>query len=82
MTPMVPPTAIIFDLGDVLFLWSPETKTNISAKVLHQILSSSTWYEYECGKLTAEQCYQRVGQEFDLPAVQFRPRTVFDGHLG
>ncbi|KAG6911133.1 hypothetical protein DXG01_003873 [Tephrocybe rancida] len=59
-------TTIIFDLGDVLFKWSPETKTSISSRTLRDILSSPTWFDYECGRLSESDCYTKVGEEFIL----------------
>ena len=57
-------TSIIFDLGDVLFNWSAETKTNISPKLMHRILNSPTWFDYERARISQEECYARVGAEF------------------
>lgn len=57
---------LILDLGDVLFSWSATTKTNISSKTLKCILSSPPWLEYECGRITQEVCYDRVGERFSL----------------
>lgn len=65
-------TSIIFDIGDVLFRWSPETKTSISSKTLHKILSSPTWFDYERGKLSEGDCYARVGEEFSLEPEEIR----------
>jgi FMN phosphatase YigB (HAD superfamily) len=59
-------TTIIFDIGDVLFRWSSETNTSISSKTLHRILSSPTWFDYERGKLSQDDCYARIGEEFAL----------------
>ncbi|KAG6861091.1 hypothetical protein C0995_004028 [Termitomyces sp. Mi166 len=59
-------TAIIFDLGDVLFKWSPNTKTSIPARTLREILSSPTWFDYERGRLSEADCYAKVGEEFML----------------
>lgn len=59
-------TAIIFDIGDVLFRWSSETKTSISSATLHKILSTHTWFDYERGRLSEDDCYTRLGQEFSL----------------
>lgn len=61
-----PLTAIVLDLGDVMFSWSPETKTKISGKTLHQILSDLTWLDYECGRISADECHTRIGQAFSL----------------
>ena len=57
---------IIMDLGDVLFTWSATTKTSISGGTLRRILSSMTWYEYECGLISEEVCYGRVAEQFSL----------------
>lgn len=55
---------LICDFGDVLFSWSANTKSTISPKVLRKILSSPTWFEYECGRLSEKACYERIGHEF------------------
>ncbi|KAF6762993.1 Haloacid dehalogenase-like hydrolase-domain-containing protein, partial [Ephemerocybe angulata] len=69
-------SAIVFDLGDVLFKWSPETKTSISSKTLRRILSCPTWFDYERGRLSEQDCYERVGQDFDIPPSEIR--AAFD----
>ena len=61
---------IIFDLGDVLFTWSPNTATTISAKTLREILSTSTWFEYECGHLGQNACYEQIAREFSIEASE------------
>ncbi|KAK0461065.1 Haloacid dehalogenase-like hydrolase-domain-containing protein [Desarmillaria tabescens] len=63
---------IIFDIGDVLFSWSSKTETSISSKTLRNILSSSTWMDYERGKVTEQDCYDRVGVEFSLDPAEIR----------
>lgn len=65
-------STIIFDLGDVLFKWSAQTKTVISPKTLKEILSSLTWFDYERGRLSEEECYSRVGQEFAIEPSEIR----------
>ncbi|EAU91227.1 hypothetical protein CC1G_06862 [Coprinopsis cinerea okayama7 len=59
---------IVFDLGDVLFTWSSDTKTCVSPRTLKAILSTPTWFDYERGLLSQEECYRRVSEEFDIPA--------------
>src|SRR5436190_1544821 len=59
-------TALIFDLGDVLFKWSPKTKTAIPPSSLKRILSSRTWAEYECGRISERDCYERIGNQFSF----------------
>ncbi|OCH90079.1 HAD-like protein [Obba rivulosa] len=59
-------TTLILDLGDVLFTWSPKTKTSISPRVLKDVLNSPVWFEYECGRISQEDCYASVGKAFTL----------------
>ncbi|KAI1173383.1 HAD-like protein [Nemania sp. FL0916] len=63
-----PPRGVIFDLGDVLFTWSAETSTNIPARQLRAILNTRTWYSYERGEITRATCYERVAEQFFIPA--------------
>ena len=59
---------LIFDIGDVLYTWSPKTPTPISPRTLKTILSSPLWGQYECGKLSEAECYQRVSVEHAVDA--------------
>jgi FMN phosphatase YigB (HAD superfamily) len=59
---------VIFDIGDVLFTWSAETKTSISSSTLRKILRSATWFEYEKGNLDECECNALVAREFELDA--------------
>ncbi|KAG6845464.1 hypothetical protein H0H87_008824 [Tephrocybe sp. NHM501043] len=62
-----PYTTAIFDLGDVLFTWSPSTpKSPLPAKALRNILRSSHWFEYEKGNIAEAEAYSRVAQEFQV----------------
>lgn len=70
MSPQVPPRAVIFDLGDVLFTWSATTTTTISPGTLRKILSSPIWFEYECARISQHDCYTQVGKMFGLDALQ------------
>jgi FMN phosphatase YigB (HAD superfamily) len=77
MTPSQPPfTAIVFDIGDVLFQWSPDTKTSISSKTLHSILNSPTWFDYERGRLSEHDCYVAISKEFNVDTSDVR--NAFD----
>ncbi|KAJ7783223.1 Haloacid dehalogenase-like hydrolase-domain-containing protein [Mycena metata] len=67
---------IIFDIGDVLFSWSSNTKTSISSKTLRQILSCPTWFDYERGNLSEEECYAQVGSEFSIPPEEIRQAFI------
>uniref|UniRef100_A0A0W0FH08 Threonine dehydratase n=2 Tax=Moniliophthora roreri TaxID=221103 RepID=A0A0W0FH08_MONRR len=58
--------ALIFDLRDVLFSWPSETTTSILPEKLRSILSSHTWFIYECGQLAEAECYTQLGNQFSL----------------
>ena len=62
--------ALIFDFGDVLFNWSPDTKTTIPAGTMRRLISSGTWPKYECGHMRQAACYSELAQEFSLPASE------------
>lgn len=64
--------AIIFDIGDVLFKWSSETETSISPRMIHNIISSPTWFDYERGRLSENECYAQIGEEFLLEPEEIR----------
>ncbi|KAJ3800992.1 HAD-like domain-containing protein [Lentinula aff. detonsa] len=63
---------IIFDLGDVLFTWSPSTKTSVSPKTLRSILQTTTWFQYEKGEISEEECYASVALEMALSPSEVR----------
>jgi HAD superfamily hydrolase (TIGR01509 family) len=65
-----PVRGLVFDLGDVLFTWSRDTESSISSTTLRQILSSTTWFDYECGRLRRDEAYNQVAQQFSVDAVQ------------
>ncbi|KAL7621715.1 hypothetical protein AAE478_009042 [Parahypoxylon ruwenzoriense] len=65
-----PPRGVIFDLGDVLFTWSANTMTTISARKLREILSTPVWYSYERGEITRDACYELSARQFSLPASE------------
>ena len=58
---------IVFDLGDVLFNWSPPTQQSLlSPKILRSILHSVHWFEYEKGNLGEDEVYSLVAEEFGV----------------
>jgi len=66
-------STVIFDLGDVLFTWSPSTPNSpLPANKVREILRSVHWFEYEKGNLTEERAYSLVAQELDLPAADVK----------
>ena len=61
---------LILDLGDVLFTWSAQTTTTIPPRLLKEIMTGPTWFDYERGRMAQAECYERVGREFAVePAV-------------
>jgi FMN phosphatase YigB (HAD superfamily) len=62
----LPYRIVIFDLGDVLFRWSPSTQTSIPGRTLKLIISSGIWHEYERGRLSEAECYEIVSQKYGL----------------
>jgi hypothetical protein len=66
-------TAVIFDLGDVLFTWSPDSPSqSLPAKTLRSILRSVHWLEYEKGNLTEDEAYSLFAKKFSVPAVDIK----------
>lgn len=66
-------TAVIFDLGDVLFTWSPSTpKSPLPANVLRNILRCYHWFEYEKRNLGEQEVYGLVAQEFKVSAADVK----------
>jgi FMN phosphatase YigB (HAD superfamily) len=59
-------------LGDVLFSWSPVTSTSISPRTLKAILSSTVWRQYECGRLSEDECYRLAAEKFSLDPSEVR----------
>ena len=62
------PKALLFDLGDVLFKWSSHTTIAIPGKLMHDMLSSTTWSDYEYDLSEQDTCYQQLAQRFSVPA--------------
>ena len=58
------PKGVIFDLGDVLFTWSPNTSTGIPRHMMRNILSSAIWMDFECGYLEQDACFHQIAQHF------------------
>ncbi|KAJ5640036.1 uncharacterized protein N7484_007898 [Penicillium longicatenatum] len=62
-----PYRVLIFDIGDVLFTWSPSTKTGISGKNFEVYLVIG-----HLGRLSEAECYKKVGDAFDLEASEVK----------
>ncbi|KAG7442307.1 HAD-like protein [Guyanagaster necrorhizus] len=64
--------AIICDLGDVLFTWSPPPNQILPLNTLRRVLSSSTWFEYEKGRISQQTCYDNIGRELSTSPMDIR----------
>ncbi|KAI0304254.1 HAD-like domain-containing protein [Multifurca ochricompacta] len=67
---------LVFDLGDVLFSWSPATSTSIPPKRFKAMVSSTIWQQYERGTLSEDECYRLIGQKYTLDPDEFRQATA------
>lgn len=62
--------AIIFDMGEVLFSWSPHDHMTIPLETLRSMIQCDLWYAFERGEVSAEQCYQQLGEMFSTSAAE------------
>ncbi|OJI95798.1 hypothetical protein ASPVEDRAFT_156629 [Aspergillus versicolor CBS 583.65] len=62
----MPYKAVVFDMGDVLFRWTPQLKTSLPVATLRDMAFSETWCDYEKGRLTTSQCYQKLGEQYGV----------------
>lgn len=81
MTTHIPPhpisqtyDTVIFDLGDLLCTWSSKARTSLAPDIMRRIYRSATWFEYEKGRLTEDECYSLVASEFAVS-----PNAVAEG---
>ena len=70
MLPQTPPKGIFFDLGDVLFTWSPNTTTSLPAETIRNVISSAIWMEFETGRIKQDACYYQVAQHLSISALE------------
>ncbi|KAL4899811.1 hypothetical protein BDW74DRAFT_171219 [Aspergillus multicolor] len=83
-------TTILVDLGGVLFhppVHRTLATTGSSVK-LGRIMSTSTWMDYEVGKLDDEECFNKLAEQFgfkasDLTAIihELRETTTYDKEM-
>ncbi|PFH47749.1 hypothetical protein AMATHDRAFT_151387 [Amanita thiersii Skay4041] len=57
--------SLILDIGDVLLTWSSHTTTLPSATI-RTIITSPTWFAYECNLLSQQDCYKQVSEALNL----------------
>ena len=63
---------LILDFGDALFSWSSVTSTSIPPQTVKAILSSTIWGQYECGRLSEDECYRLSAEKFSLNTEDVR----------
>jgi FMN phosphatase YigB (HAD superfamily) len=67
MSPYKPYKVIILDLNGVLLSYGGSVSSSVlKPSQIKNVLDSPTWYEYECGNLTRQQCYEKVSAEFNV----------------
>ncbi|KAJ9611366.1 hypothetical protein H2200_004550 [Cladophialophora chaetospira] len=62
-------SALIIDLGDVCCNWTAPQSLPISPAMLHRLLKTRTWYEYDSGALTQEDCYNNLATQYGVSAA-------------
>jgi FMN phosphatase YigB (HAD superfamily) len=60
------PNTLILDIGDVLFSWSLPATTGIAPQRFRRMLSSMTWYNYERGRISQQECFASLSNEFSI----------------
>ena len=61
-------TDFVFDVADVLVTWPKDLTCPIDRKALRSCLVSRTWYQYESGRLSKTECFERLSSQFKLDA--------------
>ncbi|EXJ67185.1 uncharacterized protein A1O5_09832 [Cladophialophora psammophila CBS 110553] len=59
-------SALIVDLGDVLCNWTAPEALPVSPAMLHRLLKTRFWHEYDSGVITQEECYSRLATQYGL----------------
>ena len=67
---------LIFDLGDVLFSYSPAASTSIPPSTVKGLASSTVWREYECGRHSEGECYRLMAEKFSLNEGKIRQAVL------
>ncbi|KAJ5835981.1 HAD-superfamily hydrolase subfamily IA variant 3 [Penicillium robsamsonii] len=65
------PINLVLDLGGVLFhpkFSQVQLATQASSVSVKRLVSTSTWMDYECGKLSEKECYQQLADEYGFQA--------------
>jgi hypothetical protein len=70
MSSHIPIKVIIFDLGDILFQGSRNTRTTGLPSLVGNTVSSPPWYLHECGHLSQPEYCEQVVQQISLDASE------------
>lgn len=57
-----PSCTVILDIGDVLVSWSAPEAAKVSPKSLKRAMNTSSWFEFERGRISQDECYTQVGK--------------------
>jgi FMN phosphatase YigB (HAD superfamily) len=63
---------IILDLGDVLFHWHAHILTALSPSTFYAVVLTPTWGDLERGKITEEEAFTTISEEFSLEPHKIR----------
>lgn len=64
-----PIKTIIFDIGDVLCNWAPPRTPTVGPKLFKEFYNSHTWYEYDCGKISEDECFAQLAAQGGVSAA-------------
>ncbi|XEV02803.1 hypothetical protein FSHL1_008090 [Fusarium sambucinum] len=59
-------TTLIFDLGGVLAKYTTRNNVGLAASQIKAALDTSYWHDYEAGRITGDECYKNICQEFGI----------------
>jgi len=72
--------AVIFDMGEVLFSWTPTDHPSVPVTTLISMIRHDIWPSFERGEASAEEVYQTLGEKFSVSATEiaaaFREATA------
>jgi epoxide hydrolase-like predicted phosphatase len=62
--------AIIFDMGEVLFSWTPDDQPSVPLSTLGSMIRCDLWNDFERGEVSADECYQQLSEQFSISAAE------------
>lgn len=69
--------SLIFDLGDVIFNWSPKVgQSDLSIHLLKEVQSTEIWRQYICGLVQEVECYRQIASRFAITPTEVA--EIFD----